>query len=180
MIRRPPRSTLFPYTTLFRSHLVRAGDEVGVAMTPVELDEADHVRHGALDGLEPIHRGDGIEHEHPASAQYADVVVERVRRIVPELEVLRPVELVGHTVVARGLGPPNELHGGVPGLPALGLRFAGRLLHVPEELTVVDLRRVVVLDVAVFAEADDDPPTLGSEHMDTRGHEHPQGPAAGC
>src|SRR3712207_6937248 len=25
MIRRPPRSTLFPYTTLFRSHLVRDG-----------------------------------------------------------------------------------------------------------------------------------------------------------
>src|SRR2546426_8959608 len=26
MIRRPPRSTLFPYTTLFRSHRGRAGD----------------------------------------------------------------------------------------------------------------------------------------------------------
>src|SRR5438477_8112316 len=26
MIRRPPRSTLFPYTTLFRSHIVNAGD----------------------------------------------------------------------------------------------------------------------------------------------------------
>src|SRR3712207_8805224 len=25
MIRRPPRSTLFPYTTLFRSHLPRVG-----------------------------------------------------------------------------------------------------------------------------------------------------------
>src|SRR2546422_1156878 len=25
MIRRPPRSTLFPYTTLFRSHLFRGG-----------------------------------------------------------------------------------------------------------------------------------------------------------
>src|SRR5689334_24626582 len=25
MLRRPPRSTLFPYTTLFRSHLPRAG-----------------------------------------------------------------------------------------------------------------------------------------------------------
>src|SRR4051794_41404630 len=25
MIRRPPRSTLFPYTTLFRSHLARPG-----------------------------------------------------------------------------------------------------------------------------------------------------------
>src|SRR3989442_6967159 len=26
MIRRPPRSTLFPYTTLFRSHIVRVYD----------------------------------------------------------------------------------------------------------------------------------------------------------
>src|SRR3712207_7366666 len=29
MIRRPPRSTLFPYTTLFRSHLTRYGVRVG-------------------------------------------------------------------------------------------------------------------------------------------------------
>src|SRR2546427_1203850 len=39
MIRRPPRSTLFPYTTLFRSRddrrLVRHGEEV-----PVLLDDA--------------------------------------------------------------------------------------------------------------------------------------------
>src|SRR3712207_7611858 len=36
MIRRPPRSTLFPYTTLFRSHHraddLRAGQPVGVAL----------------------------------------------------------------------------------------------------------------------------------------------------
>src|SRR5256885_9516103 len=31
MIRRPPRSTLFPYTTLFRSRLPRAGGDRGVA-----------------------------------------------------------------------------------------------------------------------------------------------------
>src|SRR2546430_4438540 len=30
MIRRPPRSTLFPYTTLFRSDLGRMGGEQGV------------------------------------------------------------------------------------------------------------------------------------------------------
>src|SRR2546426_8347505 len=29
MIRRPPRSTLFPYTTLFRSHVVAEGPPVG-------------------------------------------------------------------------------------------------------------------------------------------------------
>src|SRR2546430_7258639 len=31
MIRRPPRSTLFPYTTLFRSY---AGDQAGIAFIP--------------------------------------------------------------------------------------------------------------------------------------------------
>src|SRR2546429_2814838 len=29
MIRRPPRSTLFPYTTLFRSHFEPSGEECG-------------------------------------------------------------------------------------------------------------------------------------------------------
>src|SRR5260370_29668827 len=35
MIRRPPRSTLFPYTTLFRSHAMMAlpYDMIGMAMT---------------------------------------------------------------------------------------------------------------------------------------------------
>src|SRR5256885_9548089 len=35
MIRRPPRSTLFPYTTLFRSHAHQAQDRAGFgAFTP--------------------------------------------------------------------------------------------------------------------------------------------------
>src|SRR2546429_8957534 len=38
MIRRPPRSTLFPYTTLFRSTLVEA--TIG---TPWELDTTDSI-----------------------------------------------------------------------------------------------------------------------------------------
>src|SRR2546430_11161535 len=38
MIRRPPRSTLFPYTTLFRSHLVR--QYPGLLASP-SSDEAD-------------------------------------------------------------------------------------------------------------------------------------------
>src|SRR5256886_2312985 len=44
MIRRPPRSTLFPYTTLFRSELaLRAGSdhEVGVAFEPPPFDRDD-------------------------------------------------------------------------------------------------------------------------------------------
>src|SRR5690348_17758755 len=43
MIRRPPRSTLFPYTTLFRSHLADAlGAERGVAARHLDHDRVDH------------------------------------------------------------------------------------------------------------------------------------------
>src|SRR5256885_5433782 len=41
MIRRPPRSPLFPYTTLFRSPLIRAGCEVAVDCAEIQfLDSA--------------------------------------------------------------------------------------------------------------------------------------------
>src|SRR5260221_5410927 len=39
MIRRPPRSTLFPYTTLFRSTVRRRSEEIGAT----ELDEPQRV-----------------------------------------------------------------------------------------------------------------------------------------
>src|SRR2546427_7369225 len=44
MIRRPPRSTLFPYTTLFRSECVKAG--VGASVTLSVGGKVDD-RHGA-------------------------------------------------------------------------------------------------------------------------------------
>src|SRR3712207_9579302 len=46
MIRRPPRSTLFPYTTLFRSVVAVAGDEdvdVGVIGQAHHVDDDAHV-----------------------------------------------------------------------------------------------------------------------------------------
>src|SRR5258708_37551781 len=44
MIRRPPRSTLFPYTTLFRSRLgdlVRTGELVDLLLAPPLVDVLD-------------------------------------------------------------------------------------------------------------------------------------------
>src|SRR3712207_8720079 len=49
MIRRPPRSTLFPYTTLFRSQAVRPEEGVGRL--------AAHVGRGVLQRLAPEARG---------------------------------------------------------------------------------------------------------------------------
>src|SRR2546430_12131326 len=54
MIRRPPRSTLFPYTTLFRSQEELAGGGVGEfgrraeAAVP-DVEEAGHVVRGVLE-----------------------------------------------------------------------------------------------------------------------------------
>src|SRR5258705_11098545 len=44
MIRRPPRSTLFPYTTLFRSHYLEVyrGKNVVTADLIKAIDEANH------------------------------------------------------------------------------------------------------------------------------------------
>src|SRR5258705_5722656 len=62
MIRRPPRSTLFPYTTLFRSHLaggdpvlslheavVRGVDEHGVVELTGCLERRDDLVHAVVD-----------------------------------------------------------------------------------------------------------------------------------
>src|SRR3712207_9077269 len=58
MIRRPPRSTLFPYTTLFRSrafrrarsrgHPASLGRPDGPGTAPQRLARRDHLRRGAL------------------------------------------------------------------------------------------------------------------------------------
>src|SRR5256885_7071186 len=57
MIRRPPRSTLFPYTTLFRSELAQVVDDVIAANAALVEeyrtaadDKARKKKHGALMG----------------------------------------------------------------------------------------------------------------------------------
>src|SRR3712207_8410784 len=67
MIRRPPRSTLFPYTTLFRSHALRLRRGVD--------DEHDgrpqqpgHVRGGGEPELEPRPRR-AVEQAHDARSE---------------------------------------------------------------------------------------------------------------
>src|SRR3712207_7579068 len=75
MIRRPPRSTLFPYTTLFRSRvqrLVEVGDDVARVL---DADRQAHEvgRHAGRDlllGRElPVRGGGRVDHEAPRVAQ---------------------------------------------------------------------------------------------------------------
>src|SRR3712207_7774791 len=75
MIRRPPRSTLFPYTTLFRS-----ADGVGV-----QRDQHGHVvaglaHHDRLGGV----RADGLE--HALDVRRRDVLAARSEEHTSELQ----------------------------------------------------------------------------------------------
>src|SRR5260370_17965195 len=71
MIRRPPRSTLFPYTTLFRSRLLLL-DEPTAGMNPAEtLELADQIRSLNRLGLTILL----IEHKLDVVVNLADKVV---------------------------------------------------------------------------------------------------------
>src|SRR2546425_3797933 len=48
MIRRPPRSTLFPYTTLFRSHTTLAVVATNAALDKLQLEALAHAAGDAL------------------------------------------------------------------------------------------------------------------------------------
>src|SRR5471032_3552686 len=45
MIRRPPRSTLFPYTTLFRSYVINASAAVGTGLSNYAINDIRSEEH---------------------------------------------------------------------------------------------------------------------------------------
>src|SRR2546422_5991820 len=83
MIRRPPRSTLFPYTTLFRSrghqerHAVSFGEladflrvgRVGVIHHAESGDEREPERGGETEGVEERQNPDERSEEHTSELQ---------------------------------------------------------------------------------------------------------------
>src|SRR5258708_19104415 len=85
MIRRPPRSTLFPYTTLFRSRNGAVAPQVEIP--PVRLGAEVHLPHAPFEHLQPFlalaaaddfaDAGDRSE-EHTSELQSPDHLVCRL------------------------------------------------------------------------------------------------------
>src|SRR2546425_13260508 len=104
MIRRPPRSTLFPYTTLFRSGVPRRVEATGLGVEPARDSEAVHVPadHANLSvGIHDAHRPAGVE--RPARRDGAPPL----RRPGPPQE--RPAEPPPPTVPSHATPPPYHL-----------------------------------------------------------------------
>src|SRR2546430_14259386 len=110
MIRRPPRSTLFPYTTLFRSQ----DDEVGLrgeVVPPGEVAARIHRRHalGKAAGLEDlVVRPRIAERGVPGAGQEPEL---REQRADPAARVLAPAALplvaCAHVVVPHPMAGPR-------------------------------------------------------------------------
>src|SRR2546425_704306 len=80
MIRRPPRSTLFPYTTLFRS----LADAVGVAPGDVEVDPhlaAGLARQVHAPDAADLHAGEPDRRAFHEPGDLGEVGVDRVARL---------------------------------------------------------------------------------------------------
>src|SRR5258708_26977931 len=75
MIRRPPRSTLFPYTTLFRSQLVEECADPAHLLQLLQLAlEVSHIEALPLDHL----LGQARSEEHTSELQSPDHIVCRL------------------------------------------------------------------------------------------------------
>src|SRR2546427_5741906 len=98
MIRRPPRSTLFPYTTLFRSQL-RAGGVPGHARRECRVRRALQYRHGHHLALH------GRSEEHTSELQSQSnlvcrLLLEKKKNPREQLVQMRRVEVTETSVVA--------------------------------------------------------------------------------
>src|SRR3712207_7443843 len=72
MIRRPPRSTLFPYTTLFRSPSITADETLPRTSSAVALGPILELRYVLLHGADAFH-GEAAHAEHLAHLPLVDV-----------------------------------------------------------------------------------------------------------
>src|SRR5258708_16233609 len=71
MIRRPPRSTLFPYTTLFRSIIALSCSLISIAVVP--FGQVQHVK-----GVDIFNIADLRSEEHTSELQSPDHLVCRL------------------------------------------------------------------------------------------------------
>src|SRR2546422_6347824 len=95
MIRRPPRSTLFPYTTLFRSRL-RDGQPLAELRLPRAAKLTDESRHLRVD-----RKSTRLNSSH-GYISYAVFCLKKKMSQIP-LDVLFQIQLGDLQVVSRGL-----------------------------------------------------------------------------
>src|SRR3712207_1106092 len=104
MIRRPPRSTLFPYTTLFRSEVARRGDRAALGQLLLKL---------TVPGVPDIYQGDELlalslvdpDNRRPVDWARRREVLEAVRRGATPTDETRKLWLIVRALMPRAQRP---------------------------------------------------------------------------
>src|SRR3712207_9556722 len=95
MIRRPPRSTLFPYTTLFRSNLISWGDSLFRQDTGEAIDEATVLYVLAANILgprpQPVPKKGSVR---PQTYAYLRADLKQFGTVMREVETAAPFDLM--------------------------------------------------------------------------------------
>src|SRR3989449_8287309 len=110
MIRRPPRSTLFPYTTLFRSYAVAVPPQKALVYCPVAIDSIGcHNVVAALSGPNGPFPG-GVDRGYDGTAGTVDLATADLSPyavfIIPSLaddSVSKPYDLLRNSRIAYRL-----------------------------------------------------------------------------
>src|SRR3712207_2673174 len=151
MIRRPPRSTLFPYTTLFRSirELEGALNRIGAyaVMTGREID-VPFVEEVLANVLRANQRRISIDEIQTQVAEHYRIRKAEMTSARRAREVARPRQVAMY--LSKQLTPKS--------LPDIGRRFGGR-----DHTTVIHAVRQIEKLRASDAELDADIPLLRSE-----------------
>src|SRR2546425_6166401 len=139
MIRRPPRSTLFPYTTLFRSHR-------GIYPHAEGRGHDDDVVLACIDpvGDRPVHRRIIVDVD--VVVDYGDVLVAHVRRRRAPDRVGRLLGLVAIALLHLDQEIDAGMHRRAPHVGYA--RHAGAVEHVPRGGCAHDRRAHGVLRIA--------------------------------
>src|SRR3712207_5481716 len=131
MIRRPPRSTLFPYTTLFRS---ACGEVVETTPGPIARMyvcgitpyDATHLGHAAtylaFDLVNRMWRDAGhAAHHEPNVTHNHDPLLERAHRDGEDwgVPLMREAELFREDMTALRVLPPDDYVGAVEAIPKI-------------------------------------------------------------
>src|SRR5205085_9473025 len=114
------------------------------------------------------HPGDRIEDQDSAAAQDTQVIIEGVLLFaLAELEFFGPIEFMRLLLIPRRSRPTDQLNGRVALLYSFSAGLMGPLLHLFEQLGVVDFFRVIIFDITVFLIIDDHTPGLRIEWAKT-------------
>src|SRR5256885_15825894 len=140
MIRRPPRSTLFPYTTLFRSRLLQFGARLQGPMLSSglafwQLGESNYWGHNAIVRLQPFARhctlphlpgkpplgGEILSHDFVEAAfmRRAGYEVRQLPELIGSWEAM-PANLIDYAARDRRWTQGNLQHARVLGSPEIG------------------------------------------------------------